>query len=66
MNSNTASHDSTDDDTIAIAGPTPVDSLELPCPACDTQLETTTDEQRAPDYEVACPDCGFEDTYVAG
>ncbi|MFC7188102.1 hypothetical protein [Halorubrum yunnanense] len=66
MNSNTASHDSTDDDTIAIAEPTPVDSLDLPCPDCDTQLETTTAEEWAPDYEVSCPDCGFEDVYVAG
>ncbi|MDB9281690.1 hypothetical protein DJ83_05065 [Halorubrum ezzemoulense] len=54
------------DDTIDIADPTPVGSLDLPCPDCDTQLEVTADEQRAPDYEVDCPDCGFGDVYVAG
>ena len=66
MNSKTAPHDSTDDDTIDIAEPTPVGSLELPCPDCDAELEVTTDEAWAPDYEVECPDCGFTDVYVAG
>lgn len=56
----------TDSDAISIAEPTPVENLELPCPDCDTTLKITTKEELAPDYEVDCPTCGFEDLYVAG
>ena len=66
MNSTTATHDSTDDDLIEIAEPTPVEGLELPCPECDTRLVTTTDGESAPDYRVECPECDFTDVYVAG
>lgn len=54
-----------DQDLIGVGEGIDVTERTFSCPDCGSDLETDFGVE-APWYGVECPECGYEDTWVAG